>query len=63
MNKETRQFIFGILGIICCSLGLIFGLRDMHNSLTLGDLMLNFLFCILELVGIIISSFYVFKNI
>ena len=63
MNKETRQFIFGIIGVFLCGTGLMLGLRDMHNSLTLGSLMENFLFCIVELIGIIVSCYYILKNI
>jgi len=68
MNKETRQFTLGIIGIICCSLGLVSGYVGMANSITLetiniSSFLFNFLFVLFEALGIIISLFYVIKNI
>lgn len=63
MNKETRQFLFGILTIPVCLLGLILGIRDMRASTELSILIGNFFFCILELIGIIAGGYCILKNL
>ena len=63
MNKETRQFIFGIIVTISCLVGLVFGLCDLHNSLTLRDFVFNFLFCMLEFIGIVTGAYFILANI
>ncbi len=63
MNKETRQFIFGLLCVIVCTVGLWLGIRDMRASITMQSFIGNFLFCMLELISILIGIYYILKNI
>lgn len=67
MNKETRQFIFGLILIVLCSNALLsFGL-DLRDHLAVGATVAQFTWdlsmCLLEGAGVFIGFGYILKNI
>lgn len=63
MIKEKKQFIFGLSGLIFCTFGIIIGILRMQQNLTTSFFVFNILYCILEIVGMSISAYYIIKNI
>lgn len=60
MNKETRQFIWGILLVIMCSYGFVYGTNKMNH----GDFSTwNCLFTLSQLYCIVMGGYYIYKGI
>lgn len=67
MNKETRQFIWGLILVPICSYGTIYFGLDLRDHLVEGTTVTQLVFDLsgfaLELFGVIAGGCYIVKNI
>jgi len=61
MNKETRQFIWGLVLLLVCGIGVSIHLNNIANGTWPGGI--NYLYSFLfSIVGCIAGFYYVIKN-
>jgi hypothetical protein len=67
MNKETRQFVWGIILLIVCTYGTFSFYLDLKihlaNGITMGQLAWDLSLIALEAFGAFMGGCYVLKNI
>lgn len=67
MNKETRQFIWGIILLLICTHGTFSFYEDLKvhlaNGITVGQLVWDLSLIGLEAFGTLMGGYYILKNI